>query len=42
VTRPLLLVIKDDASPLVRAVVDYARSKDVKDLVLGFSYVEVQ
>jgi phosphate transport system substrate-binding protein len=42
VTRPLILVIKDDASPLVRAVVDYARSKDVKDLVLGFSYVEVQ
>jgi phosphate transport system substrate-binding protein len=41
VIRPLLLVIKNDASPLVRAVVDYARSKDVQDLVKGFSYVEV-
>jgi phosphate transport system substrate-binding protein len=42
ITRPLILVIKNDASPLVRAVVDYARSKDVQDLVRGFSYVEVQ
>jgi phosphate transport system substrate-binding protein len=42
ITRPLVLVIKNDASPLVRAVVDYARSKDVQDLVRGFSYVEVQ
>jgi phosphate transport system substrate-binding protein len=42
ITRPLILVIKNDASPLIRAVVDYARSKDVQDLVRGFSYVEVQ
>jgi phosphate transport system substrate-binding protein len=42
ITRPLVLVIKNDASPLIRAVVDYARSKDVQDLVRGFSYVEVQ
>jgi phosphate transport system substrate-binding protein len=42
VTRPLILVIKNDAAPLVRTIVDYARSKAVKDLVLGFSYVELQ
>jgi phosphate transport system substrate-binding protein len=41
VTRPLVLVIKSDAPPLVRAVVDYARSTDVQDLVAEFSYVKV-